>query len=456
MGLRTITYLGPPNAPGALEDVAVDSEGYTWKYESQGWVSAYGGGALSIKTFGAASDGSTDDTAAIQETNAALSALGGGTIIIPADGPGTVIGGQVTLSKGVTLGSLMTGPFDVDQTFTRMVPTILVPNSISPPIVMASRDSGVQDVLFHYPNQIAPTSATPSVYPATISIPANSAGNRVQRVTMTNAYNGIQAYGGRHLLTDLWLGCYNNMITVDQSLDVIRVRRVQGSPFWDTVAGLSYPQTVDTWVAANKTALTVLRADGMVIDDFFCFVGNVGMLMDDSSVSTPKPSYGAGSNLRFDTFTNGVQCKSTQNPGWQLVNFATNSSGAPIQMVSGGGTQPKLRVRGGSFWGADKTPDNTAGGLEIDGIENYNPVGVIGSPVVPNSGTVSSNPYPTKVLVQVFGTPSGGSVSAIGVGPGQPAIGITQGAFILNPNEGYKLTYTGTITAASFWTWTGM
>jgi hypothetical protein len=80
---------------------------------------------------------------------------------------------------------------------------------------------------------------------------------------------------------------------------------------------------------------------------------NVGLQMLDSTIGglSPTPSHGAGSNVRFDTCAVGIQCKSTQGPGWQFTNFSSGASTFNIQMLTGGGTAPKLRVRGGSFWG---------------------------------------------------------------------------------------------------------
>lgn len=408
--------------------------------------------AYPIAAFGAKSDGETDDTAAIQAADTAAAAAGGGNVIYPV-GKETVIGSQVTVSPGVRHCSLLPGPFDMAS--LAKMPLILVPNAVSSPFAFGSRNAEISDLAFYWPNQVAPTAATPTSYPAAITTPAGSAGCKMRRLSLINAYQGFSLLGGRHLVEDIFAGCFSNVWTLDNSLDVVRFKNIQASPFWNTILGLAYPQTIDTWVLANKILGQFFRADAAELESVFGFSGLVGLRMDDTALSiTPKPSYGSGSRVRFDTFTNGIICKSTQSPGWQICDFSTNSSANPIVMAAGGGTAPKLRIRGGAFWGAT-SPANTAGGLDMDGVEGYNPQGTVTPPTMPGSGSVLANPFPTRCMVLIT-APAGVTVSAVGLGPGQPATGITVAAgttgppFIVHSNEGIKLTYSG---GTPTWVW---
>lgn len=399
---------------------------------------------ISPAAFGARSDGVTDDTAAV---NAALAAVPLGTAVV-ISAP-TVIGGQLVVPSGVSLVGDTPGPFDLSSTSFGNLPMLLVPNSAVSPIALGVRSSAVVDLGFYYPNQIAPTGVTPTVYPATIVTPSGSAGHKLRRLYMANAYQGLSLGGGRHYLEDLLLGCFNLPIAVDFSHDVIHMRGVQCNPFWDTIAGLAYPQTVDTFVGANQTVLQVARADGMVIDDLFAFHGNIGVNLIDGT-DAPAQSYGAATNVRLDTFAIGIRCVSTQSPGWQFDDFSCNASTVPVSLPAGGASLPRVRIRGGSFWGAATTPANAgAGVLDIKGVQGFNPAGTAqlagGQPAVPGSTTPLTNRTGVDCTVQVVG----GTVTQIAVAGSNT--GLTSGFFRVPAGQTITLTY----SVAPTWTWWG-
>jgi len=337
-----------------------------------GWE--FVGSTLDAGSFGAVQDKVTDDTAAIQRGLNFLNSIGGGSLLLSSQ---PSIAGQVVIPQFTGLIGPRPGPYELPFQPTGRLATIYVPNSSQSPIVMASRDSWVQDLAVFYPNQVAPTAATPTVYPATISIPANSAGNKVRRCTFVNSYDGISVKGGRHSFEDMKIGAFHNPFIVDNCLDVNWFSRILCSSFWDNIASLPYPQNIDTWVAANQTVFTVSRADGMDMQSIFAFAGNIGMLLTDSASGN---SYGFGSNVRFDTFTTGIAAQSTANPGWEFNNLGVGSSGPPITMPVGGAHTPKLHAYGGSFWGANKSPTNAASGLlDIQGVDGYASLGFYGT-----------------------------------------------------------------------------
>lgn len=402
---------------------------------------------LDIRDFGASCDGTADDTASITGALTYMQqTYGSGAVVIPS-GVKTVIGGQVTVPSSCGIISDVPGPHDPSS--PSGLPIILVPNATVSPIVLGTRDSYLHDVVFYYPNQIPPTSlANPTVYPPTITTPTGSAGHKVRRVTLANAYDGFQLYGGRHVVESCWVGALHNPFVVDHSLDRIRIQHIQCNPFWNTIAGLPYPQNIDTWVAANKTVLTVMRADALFLEDIFAFVGNTFMQLLDGT-DTPAPSYGDGVSLRADTFTTGLSAKATQGPGWQIVNFSANVTGNNVQAVAGGSATPKVRIEGGSFWGPSTAVLASGGNFSISNVENYNPKGGGASQMTFTASgqtKANANPFPSVAFVS---TGAGLTVSAVAIGGTTVtnlaiAASSTVPVGVLAPNQGLTLTYSGT------------
>lgn len=140
----------------------------------------------SVTTYGAKGDGHTDDTAAIQRAiNAAVTA-GGGAIVFNVARYFTT--GTFALPRGVVFCGSVEGPFDVVGTnpgTIAVAPTLLVTNRSKSFITLQGQNSGVTDLLFHYPNQVKTSASTPAAYPYTITV--TQPGTKVSRCTVTNA-----------------------------------------------------------------------------------------------------------------------------------------------------------------------------------------------------------------------------------------------------------------------------
>src|SRR5215475_2384388 len=172
----------------------------------------------SVGTFGAKSDGHTDDTAAIQSAINAAGAAGGGSVVFNVARYFTT--GTIQVPAGVVLCGSTEGPFDVagsNPGTTTIAPTLLVTNSSGPFITLQGIGSGVSDLLFHYPNQVEATASTPNVYPYTVV--AAAPGTKVVRSTTSNAYNFLDIESGRVIAQDLFIGALNVGINVDHAYD---------------------------------------------------------------------------------------------------------------------------------------------------------------------------------------------------------------------------------------------
>lgn len=339
---------------------------------------------VSIKDYGAKGDWDgvtgTDDTAAIQSAINAVRDAGGGTVGVPMGRFYTT--GVLTLYDDVILTGMVEGPFDTNYNpIGRDVgPTLLVTNVVSPFITVAGFNCGVINLIFAYPSQNPATSLTPVVYPPTIQQSAGGTGTgfKCKRNLFFNAYDAIRfdkPASGRTVFEDLNIGSFYSGIVIDQALDVVRLKNIQMTPFYDVDAG--FPSNLDLWSQSNGTGITVYRADGMVMEDVFIFSKGVGVYFGESpDVALPaRGSYGIATNIHVDSSITGIQAKNNTFIGWNMVNvFIAASGGASATRTSiltetGGLSEPSIRIKGGSFWGAPlRHIDHNAGHLDLDGI----------------------------------------------------------------------------------------
>jgi hypothetical protein len=326
----------------------------------------------SVSTFGAKADGHSDDTAAIQSAINAANSAGGGSVVLNAGRYFTT--GTLTVPNGVVLCGVVEGPFDVaavNPATTTIAPTLLVTNASTPFITLQGVGSGVTDVLFHYPNQVASTAAAPKVYPYTIVV--NAPGTKVMRCTATNAYNFLDIEVGRTTAQDLFIGAFNVGVNIDHSEDHVTLRNLFNQVFWDVFENTNYPSNIDAWVLSHGTALIVGRMDSLEVHDFFVFSRFTGMLLTDSPDTSlsGRCGYGTGSDIDLDTVAFGILVVASSPPGYKFTNVDIGSSAAGQAAVStktGGSQPPKVQINGGSqrgTWANGAFPPAAVGTLQV-------------------------------------------------------------------------------------------
>lgn len=310
----------------------------------------------SVNSFGAKGDGHSDDTAAIQSAINAAASGGGGSVVFGVARYFTT--GTFVVPAGVVLCGSVEGPFDVagvNPAVTTIAPTLLVTNTGSPFITLQGIGTGVTDLLFHYPNQVASSAAAPTVYPYTILV--TNAGTKVARSTVTNAYNFLDIEAGRSMGEDLFIGAFNTGVHIDHTYDHVTLRNLVNQVFWDLLEGATYPRPIDTWVLDHGTALELDRMDAIVIHDFFVFSRFTGILLTDSADKSQNPTcgYGTGSDIDLDTVQYGIVISSSNIPGYAFTNVnvraAPGLGKAAVQVRTGGFLPPLILVNGGSQQG---------------------------------------------------------------------------------------------------------
>src|SRR5208282_1974553 len=272
-------------------------------------------GEFPVASFGAKGDGKTDDTAAIQAAINAASAAGGGSVVLSVARYFTA--GTLVIPAGVVLCGSSEGPFDVtgiNPATTAIAATLLITNTRGPFMTLQGIGSGVTDLLFHYPKQVAPTASAPNVYPYTILVTAP--GTKVARSTVTNAYDFLDIEVGRTMVQDMFIGALHYGVNIDHAYDHVTLRNLFNQVFWDVLAGAPVPSPIDTWVMANAVALVVGRVDSLEVNDFFLFMRYTGILLTHSNDTSQNPTcgYGTGSDIDLDTVQYGIVVTASNNP----------------------------------------------------------------------------------------------------------------------------------------------
>jgi hypothetical protein len=232
--------------------------------------------SLSVRTFGAAGDAATDDTAAFQRALDAAYASGGGAVYVP---PGRYLfKGTLTIPDGVSLrGSFSCVPShsgirDHGQPKPGDDGSALFVaagrgSEDGKPFLTLNTNSSVSGLTFYYPEQVLDESPVP--YPWTIAMRGKNPA--AFDLELLNPYQGIDAsQNERHNIRNITGQPLRRGIWVDAIYDIGRIENVHFNPWWNSHSKVYH------WQTANGEAFIFGRADWEYVLNTFCFGYRVG------------------------------------------------------------------------------------------------------------------------------------------------------------------------------------
>lgn len=229
-----------------------------------------------VRSFGAAGDAATDDTAAFQRALDATYKLGGGTVYAP---PGRYLfRGALTIPDGVTLrGSFSCVPShsgirDHGQPKPGEDGTALFViagrgSEDGKPFLTLNTNSSISGLTIYYPEQSIDDIPVP--YPWTIAMRGKNPA--VLDVELLNPYQGIDAsQNERHNIRNVTGQPLRRGIWVDAIYDIGRIENVHFNPWWNSHG------KVYQWQTENGEAFIFGRADWEYVLNTFAFGYRVG------------------------------------------------------------------------------------------------------------------------------------------------------------------------------------
>jgi len=280
---------------------------------------------VNVADFGAAGDGTSDDTAAIRRAiDAAAPAQGptGNTVFLPA--------GRYRLSAGLVLppavslvGAGWNTPGSQANVFAGS--WLLAPAGAPwSPLTLSGSGASVRNVAFNVPDQsVPPAPAEPMV-----RVTANNA--LVEDILLYNPFAGIYLDGGAQAtLRRIWGQPLYYGVMVDRSQD---------SNYIDTVHFWTYWQPPGTpgaaWQLSHGTGILLLRADNPHLSNVFAFHYLKGLVLGSSQAGAPHKVHLF--NADFDNCVTGVHVAAPGREGYaatmQMANVTVQSpsgAGAP-------------------------------------------------------------------------------------------------------------------------------
>ena len=305
---------------------------------------------LSVRSFGAAGDASTDDTAAFQRALDAAHTSGGGVVYAP---PGRYLfKGVLEIPDGVGLrGSYLCVPShngirDHGQPKpgddgTALFVTAGRGSEEGKPFLTLNTNSTVSGLTIYYPEQV--TDEDPIPYPWTIAMRGKNPA--AFDLELLNPYQGIDAsQNERHNIRNVTGQPLRRGIWVDAIYDIGRIENVHFNPWWNSHS------KVYQWQVTNGEAFIFGRADWEYVLNTFCFGYHVGYKFVESSTGACNGNFlGIGA----DDCNRAILIEQSAPYGILIANgeFTSFHGDDPTMLDVHDTNMGVVRISNSAFWG---------------------------------------------------------------------------------------------------------
>ena len=305
---------------------------------------------LNVRSFGAAGDAKTNDSAAFQRALDAAHKAGGGTVYAP---PGKYLLAQaLTIPDGVTLrGSYTCVPSHVGlkqhggsqpgDDGTALFVTADRGHEDGTPFLTINTNSSVAGLTIYYPEQVVDD--VPVAYPWTIAMRGKNPA--VFDVELLNPYQGIDASKNeRHNVRNITGQPIRRGLWVDAIYDIGRIENVHFNPWWNSHGKVYQFQT------ENGEAFIFGRADWEYVLNTFAFGYHTGYKF----VHTPTGECnGNFLGIGADDCNRAVLVEQSAPYGLLIANaeFTSFHGPDPTMVEVLASNKGVVRISNSAFWG---------------------------------------------------------------------------------------------------------
>lgn len=304
-------------------------------------------GIFSVRDFGAAGDGQTDDTAAIQKAIDAAAVKGGQVYLPPAR---YVVRGSLNVKTGVAV----TGAHEAPLAIEPLIGTVILAmggrdDESAPALFEMGHSSTVKGLTVWYPEQ-KPEDIHP--YPWTFHLTGFD--NTVENVTLINSYNGIRTgpeNNVRHRVRSVYGCVLRRGLFVDNCTDIGRVENVQFHCHWWSAASVGGNwDLIYKYMYENLEAFIFGRTDWEYASNNFVFPAKIGWRFIQTENGACNGQF---TGIGADACETAVRVDAIQPMGLLITGgqFVSFNGPFPVELIVSPDCNGSVRLVNCAFWG---------------------------------------------------------------------------------------------------------
>jgi hypothetical protein len=304
-----------------------------------------------VTETGAVADGTTDNTAALQQALDAAAQAGGGIVEVPAGR--YRLNGTLSIAQGVTLQGTYRVPPTAANITERPNGSVLLAyagrgsEQGSPFIRLAGRNSCISGLIVIYP-EWQQTDVPPIPYPPCVeSQDTENVG--ITECCFLNPYEAIKLVRShRHLVRNITGYPCKRGIYVDECYDIGHIENIH---FWPFGVAYNPDDPYCRWVNTEAVAFELARTDWHYVSNTFCFGYGVGYKFSESRAGSTNGNF---LGLGADSCRRAVLVEQAQPPGLLITNgefVGRWSSKDSVCVEVGQKVEGKVSLVNCSFWG---------------------------------------------------------------------------------------------------------